>query len=246
METPQRSSGINSYQSGVVNNVPYAMENRDIYSDAILIIPQEIIIPPHDDEAVRELLAGCLQMRDSDAIVVPLVSKLPLHLAVKELQQSITTETPSLCKLKHALTSIDKQDVCSSGRGYISANMSDQNTMIQIHEFQATAKMELTQLPWSLGNTLQEGSYPMPDMLGTQSMDVIETPLKIRSEAEQIIGHELIKALRNFKQNVIVSLSPSIRQNASFDKEAIVVSEANLRCSQKLRIKSSIVNHSSR
>jgi hypothetical protein len=78
-------------------------------------------------------------------------------------------------------------------------------------------------------NTMQEGSFSMPNMAGTQ------TPLQIRSEADQLIGHELIKSFCSLKQNVISHLSPSILYNTSFEKEAIVVSKmVNQCCNKKL------------
>ncbi|GJM88133.1 hypothetical protein PR202_ga04160 [Eleusine coracana subsp. coracana] len=41
-----------------------------------------------------------------------------------------------------------------------------------------------------------------------------QTPLLIRSEADQLIGHKLIKVLSNFKQNVVAPLSSSnLRRN---------------------------------
>jgi hypothetical protein len=46
----------------------------------------------------------------------------------------------------------------------------------------------------------------MPDMAGTQ------TSLQIRSDLDQLVGHELIKSLSSFKQNAIAHLSPSIIQ----------------------------------
>jgi hypothetical protein len=44
-----------------------------------------------------------------------------------------------------------------------------------------------------------------------------------RSEEEQLVGHELIKALRNFKLSLVSPLSPSNRHESSLNSEAIVV-----------------------
>jgi hypothetical protein len=51
----------------------------------------------------------------------------------------------------------------------------------------------------------------------------IQTPLQIRAEAEQMIGHELIKSLISFKQNAVAPLTPSILYNTSSKKEEVVV-----------------------
>jgi hypothetical protein len=42
------------------------------------------------------------------------------------------------------------------------------------------------------------------------------------SEADQLIGHVLIKSLSSFKQNEIAPLSSSILYNSSSKKEAVV------------------------
>jgi hypothetical protein len=49
-----------------------------------------------------------------------------------------------------------------------------------------------------------------------------QTPLMIRSEAEQLIGYQLIKALSNLKENVIVPLSFS-NLCTSFETETVTV-----------------------
>jgi hypothetical protein len=49
----------------------------------------------------------------------------------------------------------------------------------------------------------------------------IQTLEFLRSEAEQLVGHELIKNLGKFKQMVAAPLSP--RQNSSFEKKSIVL-----------------------
>jgi hypothetical protein len=51
----------------------------------------------------------------------------------------------------------------------------------------------------------------------------IQTPVMFRSEDEQLAGHELIKALRNFKLSSVSPLSPSNRHEPSLNNEAIVV-----------------------
>lgn len=151
----------------MANKFTYAMDDRETYSDAIMIIPQETIVLPHHDEALHELQTGCVHIRASDAIVVPLVSTLSSHLQVQELNHN-TTSKPSLCNLKHALlASIDQQDGYNSGRSYISTNMSVWNNEIQVHDHQTATTMELTKLPRSHENTMQVDSYPIPNMLGT-------------------------------------------------------------------------------
>jgi hypothetical protein len=78
-------------------------------------------------------------------------------------------------------------------------------------------------------STRHEGSISMLDIVGTR------TPLQIRSEVDQLIGHKLAKALSSFKHDVIAPLSPSILCNTSSEKEAVVVSKkGNQRCNQKL------------
>jgi hypothetical protein len=62
-----------------------------------------------------------------------------------------------------------------------------------------------------------------------------------RSEAEQMIGYELIKALSNFKQSMIGHLSPSTHQNKSLEKKIVGMHpEGNQSHSrqQKIKIKS--------
>jgi hypothetical protein len=44
-----------------------------------------------------------------------------------------------------------------------------------------------------------------------------------RSEDEQLIGYELIKALKNFKLSLVSPLSPSISHESSSSNEAMVV-----------------------
>jgi hypothetical protein len=63
----------------------------------------------------------------------------------------------------------------------------------------------------------------------------IQTPLQIRAEAEQMIGHELIKSLISFKQNAVAPLTPSILYNTSSKKEEVVVSKkGSPGCKKKL------------
>jgi hypothetical protein len=47
----------------------------------------------------------------------------------------------------------------------------------------------------------------------------IQSPMLFRSKADQLCGHELIKALSNFKQSMVAYLSPSTRHNKSLEKE---------------------------
>jgi hypothetical protein len=53
------------------------------------------------------------------------------------------------------------------------------------------------------------------------SLQDIQSPMLFRSEAEQLCGHELLKALSNFKQSTVASLSPSIQQNKLLEKEGV-------------------------
>jgi hypothetical protein len=65
----------------------------------------------------------------------------------------------------------------------------------------------------------------------------IQTPLIIRSEAEQSVGHQLIKVLSNFKQNVVAPLSSS-NMRTSFGKEIVSMSTgSNQRHSRKSNFK---------
>jgi hypothetical protein len=47
-------------------------------------------------------------------------------------------------------------------------------------------------------------------------------PLMLRSEAEQLVGQELIKALSNLKHLVVAPLSPQAHQLSSFEKDSNV------------------------
>jgi hypothetical protein len=49
-----------------------------------------------------------------------------------------------------------------------------------------------------------------------------QTPLMVRSEAEQLVGQQLIKALSNFKHDMVYPLSPHILQNTSSEREIII------------------------
>jgi hypothetical protein len=70
-----------------------------------------------------------------------------------------------------------------------------------------------------------------------ETFEDIQTPLMIRSEAEQSIGHHLIKALSIFKQNVVAPLSSS-NLHTSVRKEVVSVSmRGNHRRSRKSKFK---------
>jgi hypothetical protein len=62
-----------------------------------------------------------------------------------------------------------------------------------------------------------------------------------RSEEEQLVGHELIKALRNFKLSPVSPLSPSNRHDSSLNSEAIIV---HLKGTQS-KLSSNLVNQAS-
>jgi hypothetical protein len=70
-----------------------------------------------------------------------------------------------------------------------------------------------------------------------ETFEDIQTPLMIRSEAEQSIGHHLIKALGIFNQNVVAPLSSS-NLHTSVGKEVVSVSmRGNHRRSRKSKFK---------
>jgi hypothetical protein len=50
----------------------------------------------------------------------------------------------------------------------------------------------------------------------------IHSPLLLKSEAEQLVGQELIKALSDFKHLVVAPLSPQAHQLSSFEKDSNV------------------------
>lgn len=60
---------------------------------------------------------------------------------------------------------------------------------------------------------------------------------RIRSGEEQWIRYELIKALSNFKHNVVPPPSPSFLQNTSSEKEAIVVSPKSTQLCSETKLK---------
>jgi hypothetical protein len=51
----------------------------------------------------------------------------------------------------------------------------------------------------------------------------IQTPVMVRSEEEQLVGYEFIKALRNLKLSMVPHLSLSSRHESPSNNEAIVV-----------------------
>jgi hypothetical protein len=50
----------------------------------------------------------------------------------------------------------------------------------------------------------------------------IHSPLLLKSEAEQLVGQELIKALSDFKHLLVAPLSPQAHQLSSFEKDSNV------------------------
>jgi predicted house-cleaning noncanonical NTP pyrophosphatase (MazG superfamily) len=100
--------------------------------------------------------------------------------------------------------------------------------LIPVSSTIATEGQESTKEFFPNQSTMHEGSFSMSDIVGTQ------TPLEIRSETDQLIGHKLVKALSNFKHDVVAPLSPTILCNTLAEKEAIVVSKkGNQWCNQK-------------
>jgi hypothetical protein len=91
--------------------------------------------------------------------------------------------------------------------------------LIPVSSTIATEGQESTKEFFSNQSTMHEGSFSMSDIVGTQ------TPLEIRSETDQLIGHKLVKALSSFKHDVVAPLSPTILCNTLAEKEAIVVSK---------------------
>jgi hypothetical protein len=54
-------------------------------------------------------------------------------------------------------------------------------------------------------------------------LDDIQTPMIFRSEDEQLVGHELIKVLRNLELSLVPPLSPSRHHESLSNNEAFVV-----------------------
>jgi hypothetical protein len=78
------------------------------------------------------------------------------------------------------------------------------------------------------------GNLPLP-------FENIQTPILFRSKDEQLVGHELIKALRNLELSMIPHLSPSSHHESPSHNEALVVqSKGNQSYNRqrKLKIKS--------
>jgi hypothetical protein len=55
------------------------------------------------------------------------------------------------------------------------------------------------------------------------SVEDIQTPMVFQSEEEQLVGHKLFKALRNFKLSTVPPLSPSNHHESPSNNEANVV-----------------------
>jgi hypothetical protein len=72
------------------------------------------------------------------------------------------------------------------------------------------------------------------------STEEINSPVSPRSEAEQLVGQELIKALSDYKQLVVAPFSPPAQQIYSTVKESNVkhlVSSQSFSCHQRNKIK---------
>jgi hypothetical protein len=65
----------------------------------------------------------------------------------------------------------------------------------------------------------------------------IQTPSMIRSEVEQSIGHQLIKALSNFKQSIVAPLSSTNLHTSSRKQIVFVSTRSNQRHNQKSKFK---------
>jgi hypothetical protein len=60
----------------------------------------------------------------------------------------------------------------------------------------------------------------------------------VRNEAEQLVGQQLIKALSNFKHNVVHPLSPPTLHNTTFERKATIESKKDTQhCSRKMKHK---------
>jgi hypothetical protein len=72
-------------------------------------------------------------------------------------------------------------------------------------------------------------------------LENIQTPMLFKSEEEQLVGHDLIKALNELKLSSIPPLSPSGRHESPLDNEAVVVQmkgNQSYNRQRKLKIKS--------
>jgi hypothetical protein len=79
-----------------------------------------------------------------------------------------------------------------------------------------------------LVSMVEQPANPLPTTLSSclsnlPLIEDVQTPVMFRTEEEQLVGHELIKALRNFKLSPVSPLSPSNRHESSSNNEAIVV-----------------------
>jgi hypothetical protein len=70
------------------------------------------------------------------------------------------------------------------------------------------------------------------------SIEVVKTPVLFRSEAEQLLGFELIKVLSNFKHSLVAPSLLSTQQNTSLEKKAFEGHmEGNQSCSRQQKVK---------
>jgi hypothetical protein len=75
------------------------------------------------------------------------------------------------------------------------------------------------------------------------SVEDMQTPMVFRSEEEQLVGHKLFKALRNFKLSTVPSLSPSSHHESPSNNEANVVLPKGLRVvTHEGKLKSNLEN----
>jgi hypothetical protein len=71
-------------------------------------------------------------------------------------------------------------------------------------------------------------------------IEEIHSPVLFRSEVEQLVGQELIKALSDFKQLMVAPLSPQAHQLSSSEKDSNVehlVDTWSISCQRKTKIK---------
>jgi hypothetical protein len=69
-------------------------------------------------------------------------------------------------------------------------------------------------------------------------IEEIHSPVLFKSEVEQLVGQELIKALSDFKQLVVAPLSPQAHQLSSSEKDSNVehlVDTWSISCQRKTR-----------
>jgi hypothetical protein len=76
---------------------------------------------------------------------------------------------------------------------------------------------------------VEQSANPLPTILSSclsnllPLIEDVQTPVMFRSEDEQLVRHNLFKALRNFKLSLVSPLSPSNHHESSSNNEAIVL-----------------------